>query len=375
MRLVIPKEITQGEQRVALVPQLVAALQKQGWTILMQRGAGSSATYKDEDYVGVDFYQDADSLYSSADVIVKVDAPTVEEIAHFKPGAIVIGLLSPSRNVDQIKALKEKGITSFALELVPRISRAQTMDALSSQATVAGYKAVLMAANLSQRFFPMLTTAAGTIRPASVLIVGAGVAGLQAIATARRLGAMVKAYDVRAAAREQIESLGAKMVQIDVKGESEGGYARELTADEKAIQQAALFDAVKQSDVVICTAQIPGRQAPKIVTKAMVEAMHPGSVIVDIAAPTGGNCELTKAGEIIGYHGILIAGPTNLASTMARDASSMYAKNIVSFLELLSKEKQLNIDWSDQVLAESVVTHENEIKHLATRELIEGQGS
>lgn len=373
MRLVIPKEITQGEQRVALVPQLVAALQKQGWTIVMQTGAGSSATYKDEDYVGVDFVHDPGALYSSADVIVKVDAPTLEEIALFKPGSVLIGLLSPSRNVEQIKALKEKGITSFALEFVPRISRAQTMDALSSQATVAGYKAVLMGASLSQRFFPMLTTAAGTIRPASVLIIGAGVAGLQAIATARRLGAMVKAYDVRSAAREQIESLGAKMVQIDVKGESQGGYARELTADEKAMQQAALFDAVKQSDVVICTAQIPGRQAPKIVTKDMVEAMYPGSVIVDIAASTGGNCELTQAGETINHQGVLIAGPTNLASSMARDASSMYAKNIISFLELLSKDKQLVIDWSDPVIAESAVTHEKVIRHSATRELIEGQ--
>lgn len=373
MRLVIPKEITQGEQRVALVPQLVAALQKQGWTIVMQKGAGSSATYKDEDYVGVEFVQDPGALYGSADVIVKVDAPTLEEIALFKPGSVLIGLLSPSRNVEPIKALKEKGITSFALEFVPRISRAQTMDALSSQATVAGYKAVLMGASLSQRFFPMLTTAAGTIRPASVLIIGAGVAGLQAIATARRLGAMVKAYDVRAAAREQIESLGAKMVQIDVKGESQGGYARELTADEKAMQQAALFDAVKQSDVVICTAQIPGRQAPKIVTKDMVEAMHAGSVIVDIAASTGGNCELTQAGETINHQGVLIAGPMNLASSMARDASSMYAKNIISFLELLSKDKQLAIDWSDPVIAESAVTHEKVIRHPATRELIEGQ--
>jgi H+-translocating NAD(P) transhydrogenase subunit alpha len=373
MRLVIPKEITQGEQRVALVPQLVAALQKQGWTIVMQKGAGSSATYKDEDYVGVEFVQDPSALYGSADVIVKVDAPTQEEIALFKPGSVLIGMLSPSRNVEQIKALKEKGITSFALEFVPRISRAQTMDALSSQATVAGYKAVLMGASLSQRFFPMLTTAAGTIRPASVLIIGAGVAGLQAIATARRLGAMVKAYDVRAAAREQIESLGAKMVQIDVKGESQGGYARELTADEKAMQQAALFDAVKQSDVVICTAQIPGRQAPKIVTKDMVEAMHAGSVIVDIAASTGGNCELTQAGETINHQGVLIAGPTNLASSMARDASSMYAKNIISFLELLIKDKQLAIDWSDPVIAESAVTHEKVIRHPATRELIEGQ--
>lgn len=359
MRVAIPREITMGEQRVALVPSLVGALQKQGWTLLMQRGAGEKATFKDEDYVGVEFYEDPASLYGAADIILKVEAPTITEIALFKSDSIVIGLLSPYRYADSIRAMKEKNITAFALELVPRISRAQTMDVLSSQATVAGYKAVLLGASLSQRFFPMLTTAAGTIRPASVLVIGAGVAGLQAIATARRLGAMVKAYDVRAAAREQIESLGAKMVQIDVKGESAGGYARELTAEEKAVQQAALFDAVKLSDVVICTAQIPGREAPKIVTQAMVEAMYPGSVVVDIAASSGGNCELTQPGETVDHKGIWIAGPTNLASSMARDASNMYAKNVVSFLALLSKENdKITINWDDPILAQSVVTRE-----------------
>lgn len=357
MRIAIPKEIAMGEQRVALVPSLVGPLQKQGWMISVQRGAGIKATFKDEDYDGVEFHQDPASLYKDADIILKVEAPTPEEIALFKPDAIVVGLLSPHRYADRIQLMKEKNIKAFALELIPRISRAQSMDVLSSQATVAGYKAVLIGASLSQRFFPMLTTAAGTIRPASVLVIGAGVAGLQAIATARRLGAMVKAYDVRAAAREQIESLGAKMVQIDVKGESAGGYARELTAEEKAIQQAALFDAVKSSDVVICTAQIPGREAPKIVMREMVEAMIPGSVVVDIAALTGGNCELTQAGKTIEHQGVWIAGPTDLASSMARDASTMYAKNVMSFLALLGQENnEITIDWEDPILAQSVVT-------------------
>lgn len=363
MRVAIPKEIIVEEQRVALVPSLVSALQQQGWTISMQRGAGMRATFKDEDYKGVEFYDDSASLYSAADIILKVEAPTLEEIELFKSGAIVMGLLSPHRYADRIQRMKEKRITAFALELIPRISRAQSMDVLSSQATVAGYKAVLVGASLSQRFFPMLTTAAGTIRPASVLVIGAGVAGLQAIATARRLGAMVKAYDVRAAAREQIESLGAKMVQIDVKGESAGGYARELTPEEKAIQQAALFDAVKLSDVVICTAQIPGREAPKIVTRAMVEAMASGSVVVDIAALSGGNCELTQAGKTIEHNGVWIAGPTDLASSMARDASNMYAKNVINFLALFNQENDtIIINWDDPILAQSVVTREKAIE-------------
>lgn len=358
MRVVVPKEITPGEQRVAMVPQFVPALEKQGWTVLMEQHAGLKATFRDEDYVGVEFYSDPRAIYADADVIVKVDAPTLEEIAMFKKGSILIGLLSPTQYPERVQALKEKGITSFAMEMIPRISRAQAMDVLSSQATVAGYKSVLLAANLSQRFFPMLTTAAGTIRPTSVLIIGAGVAGLQAIATAHRLGAIVKAYDVRAAAREQIESLGAKMVHVDVKGESEGGYARELTEEEKQTQQAALFAAVKDAEVVICTAQIPGKKAPVIITRAMVEAMRPGSVVVDIAAISGGNCELTNAGKTIHHQGVTIAGPTDLASSMARDASNMYAKNMVNFLSLLSKDNKLSIDWSDPILSGSVVTRE-----------------
>jgi H+-translocating NAD(P) transhydrogenase subunit alpha len=289
-----------------------------------------------------------------------------------KNEAVVIGLLAPNRDPNRIKALRDRPITSFALELLPRISRAQSMDALSSQATVAGYKAVLLAANLSQRFFPMLTTAAGTIRPTSVLIIGAGVAGLQAIATARRLGAMVSAYDIRAAAREQVESLGAKMIQINVSAESAGGYARQLTAEEQDIQKQALATAVSKSEVVICTAMIPGKPAPKILSKDMVEQMAPGAVIIDIAAGSGGNCELTVADQTINHQEVLISGPTNLASLMARDASVMYAKNLYNFVELMIKDGKLQIDWEDQVLKESALTHAGAIQHVPTRELVEG---
>lgn len=375
MKVAIPKEITTGEHRVALVPHLVPELTRLGCTVLFEKGAGVAAHFPDESYQGVEFCDNPSKLYQDADVILKVESPTENEIKLFKQNAIVIGLLSPFRYPERIKALLSHHVTSFAMEMIPRISRAQSMDALSSQATVAGYKAVLIAANLQNRFFPMLTTAAGTIRPINALIIGAGVAGLQAIATARRLGAIVRAYDIRTAAKEQIESLGAKMVNIDVKAEGEGGYARELTAQEKAIQQQALFDAVAKSEVVITTALIPGRAAPKIITREMVEAMTPGSVIVDIAAIQGGNCEVTQPDKTIQHHGVTVDGPINLPSMLAKDASIMYAKNVVNFLSLLIKENKLTLDWQDQILADSVLTFDGVIKHQATREFIEGAQS
>ncbi len=362
MRVAIPKEITQDEQRVALVPQLIPTLTKLGCTVLFERNAGLNAAFPDNLYEGVEFYNDSASLYREADIILKVEAPSENEIQHIKENAILIGLLSPYRYPERVKALKNKNITSFAMELVPRISRAQSMDALSSQATIAGYKAVLIGANLLNRIFPMLTTAAGTIRPSNVLVIGAGVAGLQAIATARRLGAIVKAYDIRPAAREQVESLGAKMVNIDIKAESTGGYARELTEEEKQKQQDALTDAISKAEVVITTALIPGKAAPKIITTGMVKSMKPGAVIVDCAAVAGGNCELTQAGETIVFEGIHIAGPTNLPSMVATDASNMYAKNLTSFLELILKEGNFNLDWNDEIIAQSVLTHAGEIK-------------
>ncbi|MBS0287462.1 MAG: NAD(P) transhydrogenase subunit alpha, partial [Proteobacteria bacterium] len=310
MRVAIPKEITEAEHRVALVPQLVPALTQLGCTVLFERGAGENASFPDSLYQGVEFIDNAATLYKEADIVLKMEAPFEKEISYLKENSILIGMLSPHRYPQRVKALKDKNITSFAMEFIPRISRAQSMDALSSQATLAGYKAVLIAANLSNRIYPMLTTAAGTLRPANVLVIGAGVAGLQAIATARRLGAIVKAYDIRAAAREQVESLGAKMVQIDIQAEAAGGYARELSEQEKQKQADALKEAVAKADVVISTALIPGKSAPKIITNEMVNAMAPRAMIVDCAAIAGGNCASTQADKTISYQGIQITRPT-----------------------------------------------------------------
>jgi NAD(P) transhydrogenase subunit alpha len=266
----------------------------------------------------------------------------------------------------EVQALKQQGITSFAMELVPRISRAQSMDALSSQAAIAGYKAVLLAANELQKFLPMLTTAAGTIRPAQVLIIGAGVAGLQAIATARRLGAVVEAYDVRAATREQVRSLGAKFVDTGVSAEGAGGYARELTAEEKAKQQEVLDARIAAADAVVTTASVPGRTAPRIISRAAVERMRAGAVVVDIAAEQGGNCELTRAGETIEHQGVKIIGAVNLPASLAYNASEMYARNLYNFLKPALQQGELNIDWNDEVFAQSCLTHAGEIRHAAT---------
>lgn len=371
MRIAIPKEITESELRVAMVPTLVKELQQLGSTVVFEKGAGLGADYLDNDYAGVEFSNDSATLYQTADIILKVQPPTAHEIAQFKPGALLVGFLWAHRHPERITALRDAKITSFAVEHIPRISRAQSMDALSSQATVAGYKAVLIAANNMNRFFPMLTTAAGTIRPVNVLVIGTGVAGLQAIATARRLGAVVRAYDIRSATKEQVESLGAKMIDIGIQADAAGGYARELTAEEQQRQQAALADAVAKSNVVITTALIPGRPAPKIITRAMVEAMASGSVIVDIAAEAGGNCELTQANQVVKHQGVAIHGPVNLPSMLARDASNMYAKNLINFLKLIVQNGEIKFDWQDPILAESVVTLAGEVKHAGVRKLLE----
>ena len=292
-----------------------------------------------------------------------------------REGSILFGMQQPYQRQKHIAHLKERNNTSIAMELVPRISRAQSMDTLSSQAAAAGYKAVIMAAERSGHFFPMLTTAAGTIRPSRVVVIGAGVAGLQAIATARRLGAIVEGYDVRAATKEQVESLGARFIDIDVAAEGSGGYARELTGEEKQQQQAILAEHIAAADVVISTAALPGRPSPKIITPAMVESMKPGSVIIDLAAEGGGNCELTKAGEDIEHHGVIIAGPLNVPSMLAVHASEMYAKNLFNFLTPMIKDGALVPDWEDEVLAESVLTHQGEIRHEPTRKLVEGDAS
>jgi H+-translocating NAD(P) transhydrogenase subunit alpha len=371
VRVAIPKELTPGEKRVALVPDVAKRLAKLGVELLIEKNMGESAFFKDADFADmVKVYPDAAALYQDADVVLCVQAPTPAVVKSMKAGTVLVGLLAAHKNPDCVRAMADNNITSFAMELIPRISRAQAMDALSSQAAVAGYKAVIMGADLAAVFFPMLTTAAGTIRPAKVLIIGAGVAGLQAIATAKRLGAMVEAYDVRSATKEQCESLGAKFVDTGVKAEGAGGYARELTAEETQRQRDMLAKHIAAANIVITTAAIPGRASPKIIFKDMVEAMHAGSVIVDLAAEGGGNCELTQAGQTISHQGVVIHAPLNIASQMPVHSSEMYAKNLLNFLTPMIQNSELNLDWSDEIIAGSVLTHAGEVKHEATRQAL-----
>jgi H+-translocating NAD(P) transhydrogenase subunit alpha len=364
-------ETAAKETRVALVPEIAAKLKSLGVRVLMERGAGAAAHFPDALYTDVEF-SDAATILGSADVILKVQPPSSAEIAALRKGAVIIGFMQAYARPEVVRALKERGITSFAMELVPRISRAQSMDALSSQASVAGYKAALIAADTLERFLPMLTTAAGTIRPASVLVIGAGVAGLQAIATARRLGAVVEAYDVRSATKDQIKSLGAKFIETGVSAEGAGGYARELTPEEKARQQEVLDARIAASDAVISTASVPGRAAPRIILKAAVERMKAGSVIVDIAAEQGGNCELTKPGETVLHGSVKIVGPLNLPASLPYHASEMYSRNLFNFLKPALPNGELAIDWNDEVFAGAVLTHDGQIKHEATRNALEG---
>jgi proton-translocating NAD(P)+ transhydrogenase subunit alpha len=365
------KEVAPNESRVALVPEVAGKFAALGARIVIERGAGEAAQFPDSSFKNTEFLPAAQALLQAADVLLKVQPPTTEEIAALRKGAVVIGFMQAHQRADVVRALRDRGITSFAMEFVPRISRAQSMDALSSQAAVAGYKAVLIGANTLDKFFPMLTTAAGTIRPALVLVVGAGVAGLQAIASARRLGAVVEAYDVRSATREQVKSLGAKFVDTGVSAEGTGGYARELTEEEKRQQQEVLDQRIAAADVVITTAAVPGRTAPRIISRAAVERMKPGAVIVDIAAESGGNCELTRAGETVLHRGVKIVGPVNLASQLAYHASEMYARNLLNFLKPAIDKGELRIDWNDEVFAQSCVTHEGTIRHDATRKTVE----
>ncbi len=368
----VPKELSPDERRVALVPDIAKRLVKLGVTVVIEKGACSSAHFRDAAFENVQFVDDAQAVYQQAEVVLKVQPPTEAEIQLMKPGTVVIGFMSPHLYPQTVALMRDHNITSLAMELVPRISRAQSMDALSSQAAVAGYKAVIMAADLASVFFPMLTTAAGTIRPAKVLVIGAGVAGLQAIATARRLGAMVEGYDVRSATKEQVESLGAKFVEMEIKGEGEGGYARELTDSEKQQQQALLAKHIAAANVVITTAALPGRPSPKIISQAMVEDMAPGAVIIDLASEGGGNCELTQPGQTITHNGVVIHGPLNVPSQTPIHASEMYAKNVFNLLSPMIKEGALQIDWQDEVIVGCSLTHGGEIKHVPTRELVEG---
>ncbi|HUA88913.1 MAG TPA: NAD(P) transhydrogenase subunit alpha [Steroidobacteraceae bacterium] len=366
------RESAPQEARVALVPEVAEKLAKEGVRLLLEHGLGERAGFPDGLYKNVTWADSAAQVLAEADVLLAVQPLTEAQIAQLKPSAVVIGFMQPHARRAEVLALKARGLTSFAMELVPRISRAQSMDALSSQAAIAGYKAVLIAASHLQKFMPMLTTAAGTIRPAQLLVIGAGVAGLQAIATARRLGAVVEAYDVRSATREQVKSLGAKFVDTGVSADGSGGYARELTAEEKAKQQEVLEARIAAADAVVTTASVPGRPAPKIIPRAAVERMRPGSVVVDIAAEQGGNCELTRAGEVLEHQGVKIVGAVNLPAQLAYNASEMYSRNLFNFLKPALAKGELAIDWNDEVFAQSCLTQGGAIKHEPTRKALEG---
>ena len=353
MRLGVPKERASGEHRVALVPESISRL-GEGVEVVVESGAGAASYFPDEAYT-----EAGASIGDpwSADVVAKVQAPTADEAARLRDGQALIAFLQPLTDAEGIARLRAAGVNGFALESIPRITRAQPMDALSSQATVGGYKAALIASDRLPRFLPMLMTAAGTVPPAKILVLGAGVAGLQAIATARRLGGVVSAFDVRPAVKEQVESLGATFLDLGVQGEeTEGGYARELTPEQQAEQQAALQERIPQFDAVITTAAIPGRPAPKLISAGAVHGMRPGSVIVDLAAETGGNCELTKPGEEIVVNDVTIVGTTNLPSAMPAHASQLLSRNIVALLGLLVKDGALALHWDDEIVAGSCVT-------------------
>jgi H+-translocating NAD(P) transhydrogenase subunit alpha len=354
VRAGVPRETERGERRVALVPESVPKLAALGLDVVVERNAGEAASFPDGAYedAGATIVDDA----FDADVVAKVVKPSADEVGRLREGSVLIGFLQPLTDADGLARLSERGVTAFAMESIPRITRAQPMDALSSQATVSGYKAVLLAAERLPRFFPMLMTAAGTVTPAKVLVLGAGVAGLQAIATARRLGAVVSGFDVRPIVKEQVESLGAKFLELSVRGEeTEGGYARELTPEQQAQQQAELAERIADFDVVVTTALIPGRPAPRLIPASAVENMRPGSVIVDLAAEAGGNCELTKPGEETVEHDVTIVGFTNLPSTMPFHASQLYSRNVTALLQLLVADGQLKLDWDDDVVAGACV--------------------
>ncbi len=378
MKVSVPKEMTPGERRVALVPDVAGKLVDAGLEVLVQAGAGAEAHLSDEQYAekGATVVPEAGELLRQADVVLKVAAPEGPELDAIPRGAILIGFLSPLTNHDLVKRLAEGGVTAFAVEAIPRTTRAQVMDALSSQAVVAGYRATLAAATHLGKFFPMLITAAGTAAPSRVLVLGAGVAGLQAIATAKRLGAIVEAYDVRPAVKEEVESLGAKFVQIEMEQEDEGGgsgqYAKELSEEQQRRQRELLAQRVAAADCVITTAAVPGRPAPKLITEEMVQAMRPGSVIVDIAAETGGNCVLTEPGAVTNRNGVTIDGTLNLPSQMPFHASLLYANNVANLLVHMTIDGRVEPDFEDEIVAGCCVTHDGRIVNDRVREAIEG---
>ena len=364
MRLGVPKETARGERRVALVPDTVTRLAKAGFEAVVERGAGTAAGFPDAQYeaAGAKLVGSAREAFTAGELVLKVQRPSLAEVELVPESGAIVALLQPFGPRDVLEALARRRVTAFAMELVPRITRAQSMDALSSQAVLAGYKAVLIGAEAMQRILPMLTTAAGTLAPARALILGAGVAGLQAIAPARRLGAMVSAFDVRPAVKEQVQSLGAQFVEAEVVAEGTGGYAKELAADQQQRVLDTIGKQLPQMDLVISTAQVPGKPAPRLITAAMVRTMKPGSVIVDLAADTGGNCELTKADEVVDEGGVLVLGPVNLPATVAFHASQMYARNLQAFLTHVARDGKLAVDLADEITGAMAMTHGGEVR-------------
>ncbi|MFM5900158.1 MAG: Re/Si-specific NAD(P)(+) transhydrogenase subunit alpha [Dolichospermum sp.] len=380
MKIAVAKEIEICERRVALIPETVAKLVKQGLEVFIEAGAGEKAFFSDADYetAGAKIISDSAQLWREADILLKVSPPQTREdsqaeIELLKPESVLISFLNPLGNPVIAQQLANRQITALSMELIPRSTRAQSMDALSSQASLAGYKAVLIAAAALPKYFPMLTTAAGTIAPAKVFIMGAGVAGLQAIATARRLGAVVEAFDIRPAVKEEVQSLGAKFVEVKLEEETvaAGGYAKEISEDSKKRTQELVAVHVKNADIVITTAQVPGRQAPRLVTEEMVAQMKPGSVIVDLAAEQGGNCACTEAGKDIIWNGVTIIGPINLPSSMPVHASQLYAKNVTSLMQLLIKDKALEINFGDDIVDAACVTHGGEIRNQRVKDALQ----
>jgi len=377
MRIGVPKETAAGEHRVALVPEVVAKLKAKGLDVLVQSGAGADALLTDEAFkaAGAEISPDATAVWAS-DVVLTIAPPDPQAIRGLGSGSILIGFLAPLTSPQTTRALSDAKATAFAMEAIPRISRAQAMDALSSQSNVAGYRAALLGAEEMGRFFPMLMTAAGTIPPAKVLVLGVGVAGLQALATAKRLGARTTGYDVRPEVAEQVESLGAQWLDLGLEASGEGGYARELTEEERARQQQALTDAIKGFDVVITTALVPGRPAPRLVTAEAVEGMKPGSVIVDLAGEAGGNCELTEPGQTVVRHDVKIVSPLNLPASMAEHSSQLFARNVLALLELfVGEDGSLSLDFEDEIVKGACVTRDGEIVNAGAKAAVDGTGA
>ena len=380
MKIAVPKERNPGENRVALIPETIAKFVKAGIGVSVEHGAGGAAYFPEAAYeaAGATIAKTPAELYADADVVARVARPTDEELDALRPGTIVIGVLAPLGDAPSVERFAKRKLTALSMDTIPRTTKAQAMDVLSSQANIAGYKAVLIAAEHLPKYFPMLTTAAGTVKPAQVLVLGAGVAGLQAIATARRLGAIVFGYDVRAAVKEQVQSLGAKFLEIDVgeSAEGTGGYAKELSQEAIAKQRAGMVKAIGAADAVITTAAIPGRRAPLLVTAEAVAAMKPGSVVVDIAAETGGNCELTRAGEtVISDNGVLIIGAVNLPATVPTHASQLYSRNVQTLLDYIIKDGAIALDMDDEIVRGTTLVNNGEIVHKPTIDALAASGS